>query len=278
MIRTALRYHRPDSLIEASDIIGEFGDAVVLGGGTTILPRMGRHEIVTSHIVDLRGLGLGTVLIGVDEVRIGAMATYSQVARTPDVNSAAPLLAELIKGVTGGRQLLNLATLVGSACYNNPASDIPGALVALNARVEIHGLAGVRQVGIGEFFLDAYKVDLRPGEFVTAVSFSRSNSEVGYHKTKHASGSWPIATASAVFDRDAGSLVVTLGAVQAVPLVVDCSAAVTGADVRLSTVEQIVQDSVISPWTDILAPGDYRRIISGSVARKAVEEMAMEKS
>jgi hypothetical protein len=38
-------------------------------------------------------------------------------------------------------------------------------------------------------------------------------------------------------------------------------------------VERLARAAVTTPWNDVLAPGDYRRQISGAVAARAVAEL-----
>ena len=218
MIRTRLSYHRPVSLDEASALLAAHtGNVAVLGGGTQLLPQMHRDEVHVEHVVDLRGLGLDTITVDGEQVEIGAMVTYADVLLSPALRGTVPLLPRAAREVTGGRQLVQQATLVGSACHNAPGSDMPGVLVALDARMRLHGTGGPREVAARDFLLDASRVDLRPGEFVTSFVVGRTM-HVGYCKVKHSTGSWPIATASVLRHPGGGSMTVTLGAVQAVPL------------------------------------------------------------
>ena len=265
MIRTRLRYHRPDTPHEASALLAEHvGNVAVLSGGTQLLPQMSRDEIHVEHVVDLRGLGLDAITTEDDHVEIGAMVTYADVLASPDLRGAAPLLPRVALGVTGGRQLVQQATLVGSACYNYPGSDMPGVLVALDARMRVHGTAGFREVRACGFFLGAATVDLRSGEFVASFVIGRAQ-HIGYCKVKHSTGSWPIATAAAVRNPATGALTVTLGAVQALPVRLDLD--------DPDRLEDQVREAVTAPWSDILAPGSYRAAIAGVVARRALAEL-----
>jgi carbon-monoxide dehydrogenase medium subunit len=265
MIRTQLHYHRPVSPAAASALLAEYaGDVVVLGGGTQLLPLMNRDQIHVAHVVDLRGLELDRIVISDEGVDIGAMVTYGDVLNSPEVKRASPLLPRAARDVTGGRQIVDQATIVGAACFNFPGSDMPGVLRALDAKMRVHGPGGQREAAARDFFVGAFKVDLCPGEFVTSVLVSRA-ADVGYCKVKHSAGSWPIATASAVRHPRTGAIVVTLGAVAAVPVQIELD----GAD-RLN---DQVREAVATPWSDELAPGSYRASIAAVVARRALAEL-----
>jgi aerobic carbon-monoxide dehydrogenase medium subunit len=263
MIRTRLRYHRPSTPAEASAVLAEHaGTAAVLGGGTQLLPRMNRAEVHVEHVVDLRDLGLDTIAVRDAGVEIGASVTYDRVLASTEIAATVPLLARVARGVTGGRQLTQQATLVGALCHNHPGTDMTGPFTALDARLRLHGPESVREVAVADFLLAPLEVDLRPGEFVTGAHIP-ATPRAGYCKVKHSTGSWPIATATAV--RGAGGVTVTLGAVQAVPLTVRVGGA---ADVRAA-----VRDAVTDPWSDVLAPASYRAAIAGVVASRALAEL-----
>ena len=114
MIRTNLRYHRPDTPEQVSELLGEHGEAAaVLGGGTWLLPLMHRGERTHDHVVDLKGLGLEPIAAADGGFTLAATATYEDVLAHAQLCEAVPLLALMAGGVTGGRQLRNQATLAG---------------------------------------------------------------------------------------------------------------------------------------------------------------------
>jgi len=265
VIRTRLLYHRPATLGECSDLLAKYvGNVAVLGGGTQLLPQMTRDEIHVEHVVDLRGLSLDTLVFHGDDIEIGAMATYADIMSSTELSALVPLLGRAARGVTGGSQIARQATVVGAVCHNYPGSDMPGVLVALDAKMRIHGTSGLREISASDFLLSASKVDLRPGEFV--VSFLvRPVANIGYCKITHSTGSWPIATASAVRDHATGKIAVTLGAIQAVPIRIELD--------DLGQLDLQVRKAVVAPWSDVLAPGSYRAAIAGVVARRAIGDL-----
>lgn len=270
MIRTALRYHDPASLSEAVELLAEHGDrAATLGGGTLLVPMMGRGERRPEHLVDLRHLGLRTITAEDGRVRVGARATYADARTSSLLREHVPLLAQMADGITGGAQIHNLGTLGGSACYANPASDVPGCLVALEAAMEVIGPDGTREVPAAAFFADAFTTALRPGELLAGFTVSAGAAAHGYHKLKFAEGSWPIATAAAVAGPD-DAVSITLGGVTAVPV------GITLARSERDVAEQVAA-RLGEPWDDELAGGDYRRAIAPVIAERALTAMTERK-
>jgi aerobic carbon-monoxide dehydrogenase medium subunit len=267
MIRSHLRYHRPRTRDQAARLLAEnAGDVQVLAGGTQLVPRMTRGEVSVGHLVDLSGLDLRNIQLDedADEVEIGAMVTYADAIESSLLTRYAPLIPRMAKGVTGGRQLTQQATLVGSVVLSFPASEMPAILVALGGRVRVYGPEGVRDIAGAAFLRGAELVDLRAGEFVTSCVLPVRR-HIGYCKIKHAFGSWPISAASAVLDDD-GELLVTLGAVEDVPLQIR-----VGRDP--GALREHVAEAVTRPWSDVLASGEYRRAIAPVAAARAAREL-----
>jgi aerobic carbon-monoxide dehydrogenase medium subunit len=274
VIRTDLRYHRPGTPGEASALLAEHvGDAVVLGGGTMLLPMMGRAEITARHAVDLRGLGMDTVTEHAGHVEIGAMATYRHLYTSPVLARRVPLLSRMAAGITGGEQIRNLGTIGGSACFANPSSEVPAVLVALGATLRLHGPAGHRDVAAADFFRGAFATDLADGEFLASVLVPHRHGRTGYHKLKLCEGSWPIVTAVATADRARERAEVTVGAAQAVPVRIELTAPPDAGRRDLAGVDALVRRQIDDPWSDVLADGTYRREVAGAVVRRAVADL-----
>lgn len=278
MIRTRLKYHAARSVDEACSLLVERGEgAAVLGGGTWLVPLMTRGERTVTDAIDLRGLDLAGVVLRDGELEVGAMTTYAEVLASPVLRERAPLLHTLAAGVTGGRQIHNLGTVGGSACFAFPSSDVPACLVALDARMRLQATSGVREVRAGEFFLDAYRSALAPGEILTAIVIPAAAGGVGYYKLKLCESSWPIATAAAVVTGGTADAAgnVTLGGVQRTPLRIDLGDALDGEGATRISAERLdalVAEKLDDPWDDELAPGSYRVAVAGVIARRAIDQ------
>jgi carbon-monoxide dehydrogenase medium subunit len=279
MIRTALTHHAPHQVAEAAAVLAEHGpDAAVLGGGTVLLPAMGRGDRAHGHVVDLRRLGLTGVRAVGTEVEIGAMTTYTALLASAELDGRAALLRLAAGGITGGPQLRNQGTVGGSACYANPASDVPAVLVAAGAQLRLEGPDGVRELPAVEFFHDAFVTALGRGEVLTMIRVPRRPVRLGYAKLKLSESSWPIATAAACVEFADGQVVsatVTVGAVCRTPVTVDVTGLLDGEGrLRVGTdeLDAWVDHHMDQPWDDELAPADYRRQVAGAIARRALKQ------
>lgn len=107
-------YERATDVAAAVKAVAETPNARFLAGGTNLLDLMKLEIETPAHLVDVGRLPISTIEAAADgALRIGAMATNSQVAADAAVRSRYPVLAEAI--VSGGSaQLRNKATVGGN--------------------------------------------------------------------------------------------------------------------------------------------------------------------
>jgi carbon-monoxide dehydrogenase medium subunit len=274
-------YHAPESIDDVVGLLDTGGDARILAGGTWLVPDMTRGDQTQKSVVDIRRAGLDRIRAEGDGVAIGAAMTYTQLLASDVVRERAPLLRSLASTVTGGPQIRNQGTIGGSACYAFPSSDVPACLVALDARLRLVGPAATREVDAKSFFLGAFTTAARADELLAEIVIPAQTNVTGfgYYKLKHCQSSWPIATGACVIrPNGAGagaSATLALGGVSATPVVVPIEEALIATTIgpaELAEVEQLAVRAVDSPWSDVLADGEYRRLVAGVVAKRALRQ------
>jgi xanthine dehydrogenase FAD-binding subunit len=129
------------------------GPVRLVAGGTDLLLDMQQGRAAPVHtLVDISRIPeLLALEVRGGDLFIGASVPVSRVASSPLVRAHALALAEACD-LIGGPQVRNSATLGGNVAHALPAADGTVALVALDARVEIAGLAGRRSLPILEIF------------------------------------------------------------------------------------------------------------------------------
>lgn len=158
---------RPRTLDEALSALRDDPGLRVVAGGTDIYPVLGA-EVARAALLDIAGVrALGGVSLDAGGLRIGALATWTELRRAGLPEGFAALL-EAGREV-GSPQIQNAATVVGNVCNASPAADGTVALLALDAEVEIAGPAGLRRLALGDFVTGVRQVALAPGELVTAL-------------------------------------------------------------------------------------------------------------
>ncbi|HUG61133.1 MAG TPA: FAD binding domain-containing protein [Methylomirabilota bacterium] len=148
----------------------------VLAGGTDVYPahtaRVAWGRMARPDILDIGGLvELHGISDDGDRIRIGALATWSEIARAglPPVFDGLRAAAREI----GGAQIQNRGTLAGNLCTASPAGDGIPCLMSLDASVELASVRGRRTVPV-EAFNHGYRATLlSPDEIVTALTVPR---------------------------------------------------------------------------------------------------------
>ncbi|MGW9350679.1 FAD binding domain-containing protein [Nocardiopsis flavescens] len=275
------RYTAPadlDGVVAALE--GADEGTVLVGGGTMVVPAMTHGHVVPRALVDLGRAGLAGIREEDGATVVGAMTDYaSLLAADTDGGPGHPLrlLARAAAGITGGPQIRNRGTLGGSASYANPASDVPGCLVALGARLRLVSARGVREVPAQEFFLGAFRTARRPDEVLAELVLPHGDALAwGYVKFKLAESSWPVVTSAAAV-LAGGGLRVALGAAADRPVALDVPAPHRGtADPAWRA---LVADGAARALAargaafvdDVLADAHYRAAVTPVIVARAVE-------
>jgi CO/xanthine dehydrogenase FAD-binding subunit len=161
------RYLRPKTLTEAVDALRAHAGLRILAGGTDVYPALG-DAASHAELLDITGLSaLHGITAGAEGLRIGALATWTDVQRA-ELGPAFRALQEAGREV-GSPQIQNVGTVVGNVCNASPAADGTVALMALDAEVEIAGPGGSRRVALGDFVTGVRRVALHPAEIVVAL-------------------------------------------------------------------------------------------------------------
>ncbi len=165
------RHHRPASLAQALALLERYQSAAqLLAGGTELVPRMRAGKLAPEHVVSLSGIGeLGGLRFEAAEgLRIGAAACIREVAEHEAVVQHYPALAQACS-LMATPQIRNMATVVGNLANGSPCADTAGPLLVHEARVQIEGSDGKRELPLEEFFLGPREVALGPTEIATAA-------------------------------------------------------------------------------------------------------------
>jgi carbon-monoxide dehydrogenase medium subunit len=280
MIPAAFDYRRASSLDEALSMLAADPGAKLLAGGHSLLPMMKLRLAQPSALIDVRGVpGLDDIETEGDRVRVGALARHADLAASEVLARDCPLLAEAARSVADP-QVRNRGTLGGNIAHGDPASDLPGVLVALGATVVVRGAGGERRVAAGDFFIDLLTTDLGPAEIIVAVELPRldpATTGSAYLKVEHPASGYALCGAAAwmTLDADGGCTAAGLAfnGVAATP--VDGSAvagALAGGTPDDAAIAAAVAGhlSVAEPLGDLAASGEYRTELARVYGRRAL--------
>ena len=185
-------YHRPTDLAAALELLAAHPeDAMLIAGGTDVMPNMKHRLFTPNHLIGVRRLPeLQGIAINNHELVIGAGESLADISLDPLVRTHAHALAQAA-GSVAGPQLRNMGTLGGNLCldtrctyYNQSyfwrdalgfclkkdgdvchvtkvgkkcvaahSADTPPVLITLNAVVDLVSPSGARTVPVQDFFI-----------------------------------------------------------------------------------------------------------------------------
>ena len=137
-------YVLPSTQDEAVRLVAEDPTAIVMGGGTTIVPRATVGELNGRRVIGLARAGLDQVDRN-GELVLGAMTPLQAVAEMDDV----PALAAAARSI-GGWSLRTTATIGGNLLVSPPYGDLVPVLLALDAELVVAGAPGEERIALAE--------------------------------------------------------------------------------------------------------------------------------
>lgn len=173
---------------QAVALLLEHPSAKIIAGGSDVLVQMREGKLAGSELVSIYLIdGLrGIRMLEDGTLRIGSLTSFSHITKDPLIQEHIAVLGEAVDMV-GGPQVRNIGTIGGNTCNGVTSADSGSTLVAYDAVMEVEGPEGTRLIPIGEWYVGAGKVSLRPGEIQVAIRIPKESYE-GYkgHYIKYA--------------------------------------------------------------------------------------------
>ena len=93
----------------------------------------------------------------------------------------------------GDNQVRHRGTIGGSVAHGDPASDLPAALLALDATFVVQGPSGARSVAATDFFQGFLETALAPDELLTEIQVPKIGANgFAYEKFNRRAQDWAI--------------------------------------------------------------------------------------
>jgi carbon-monoxide dehydrogenase medium subunit len=277
-----MEYLIPGSVQDAIGLLGSdaWGTKAV-AGGTAVVLMMRQGLIAPDRLVALNRLpGLRGVTVESDVVRIGALTSLTEVARSPAVQKHAASVA-VAAGLVANPRIRNAATLGGNLAEADYASDPPSALIAWDARCRVQGPNGERSIAVADLITGFYTTALAHDELITAIEIPRVvTGDVRSSYLKYRSRSSEDRPCVGVAARVvwAGDVVaaaeVVVGAVTATPhRLPDVTAALVGSPLSAAAVQATASAYAesVDPIEDFRGSAWYRRRVVDVHVRRALE-------
>lgn len=264
MIPSKFEYLSPTSVEETISLLQQHGDdAKVLAGGHSLIPLMKLRLAAPAVIVDIgRVPGLSYVKKQGGGASVGAMTTHR------DVSSAGLGLVSSIARVVGDPQVRARGTIGGSLAHGDAASDLPSAIVALEAILVAEGPKGKREIKAKDFFKDFLETELQPDELLVEIRLPALGGSHNYQKFNKRAQDWAIVGAAAV--KVDGGYRVALTNMGTTPIrATGVEQALAGGASVADAAERAAEGT--SPSSDINATTEYRQHLARVLVRRALE-------
>ena len=270
MIPAPFEYERADSADAALALLAEHGDeAKLIAGGMSLLPLMKLRLAVPTVLVDVGRLDdLSYVHDGGDHVAIGALTRHRDLETSALLGAECGMLRAVAAEV-GDNQVRHRGTIGGSVAHGDPASDLPAALLALDATFVARGPAGTREIAAAQFFTGFLETALGADELLTEIRVPKTGANgFSYQKFNRRAQDWAIVGAVAVQVHGAARVaLVNMGPTPlratAVEAALAAGASVTEAAARAAEGTE--------PSSDLNAGVEYREHLARVLTRRALE-------
>ncbi|MEO8671536.1 MAG: FAD binding domain-containing protein [Tahibacter sp.] len=166
------KFFSPVDVESALALKQRYPDSVWIAGATDLGVNLSHGKSVAPSFIALDRIAL-LKNIEVDDatIRIGAGASLSTLES--QLAGLIPALDQMLPWFAA-RQVKNRATLGGNLGSASPIGDLLPLLLALDARIELRGPRGSRDVAADDFFLDYRKTARADDELVISVRIPRT--------------------------------------------------------------------------------------------------------
>jgi CO/xanthine dehydrogenase FAD-binding subunit len=254
-----------------------------LAGGTDLMVQLaGEIGEPPERILDIWGIDeLRGIRVEPDALVIGALTTYTEIRRSPEIARLAPVLAEAAATI-GAAQIQNRGTIGGNVVNASPAGDTLPVLLALGAEIVLGSARGERAVPTDEFWPSYRTTARRDDELVLAVRIPIvEDREARFRKigTRRAQAISKVVMALAWRAGTGGTWAdarLALGSVAATPVRAPATEAILdGAAPTRETADAAAAALIgeIEPIDDVRSTADYRRAVAGRVLHRLIRDV-----
>ena len=271
---------RPNTVSEVVEVLSASGgDGKILAGGQSLMPMINFRLVKPSILVDINGIpSLSQIKSEGARMRLGATVRHYMTATDPLIEEQIPILHEAMHHVAH-LTVRNRGTFCGSVCHADPAAEMPMMTLLLNGQVTAHSVRGEREIAASDFFTGSLMNSLEQDEFVTSIEIDTLPADTGWAFEEFARrhGDFAlacVATTMRMRDGLASDVRFAMMGVGETPLRLgSVEALIEGREITphlLAEVAELLNDT-LQPNTDRHASADYRRHLSGALARRALD-------
>jgi xanthine dehydrogenase small subunit len=254
---------QPRSLRDALKILRDEGPLVPIAGCTDVFVGLNFGTERARRYLDLWSLeALRGIEVRNGTLLLGALATYTDVIRSPLVRKRLPMLVAAAAEV-GGVQIQNRGTVVGNVANASPAGDTLPVLAAAEAIVVLRSAdRGERKVSLQQFYTGYRKTVMQPDELIVGLEVPRVSGRQWFRKvgTRAAQAIAKVTLAGVA----GGATRIALGSVAPTVVRAVRTEAHLQAGGSLADAMRLLQEE-ISPIDDLRSTAEYRRRVAANL-------------
>jgi len=272
-------YAAPKTIEEAAALLAASnGDGKIIAGGQSLMPMINFRLVKPAILIDINRIeGLDRIELEGNRVKIGATVRHCRTATDPLISEHLPVVHEAMHHVAH-MTVRNRGTFCGSVAHADPAAEMPMMTRFLDGTIVAFSVRGERRIRAAEFFVGSLVNSLEPDELVTAVEIDAIPPDAGWGFEEFAKrhGDFALAcfatTLRAVGGRAKDVRVGMMGVGETPMRLREIEDIVDGTDISDMVLDEVARrlTDILTPNTDIHASADYRRHLSGVLAKRAL--------
>ena len=267
---SGLNLRRATSLTEALKILGD-EPRMPIAGATDVYVGLNFGTLKEKSYLDIWAVDeLRAITLKGDNLSIGALATYTSMIRSKDVNARVPMLVEASR-LVGGPQIQNRGTIGGNVANASPAGDTLPVLAALDAVVVLRSVTSERRVKFNAFYTGYRASQRKTNELIVAIEIPRVEGKQWFRKvgTRAAQAISKIVVAAVRGPKTA----IALGSVAATVVRVPKTEAALASGASIDEAARILAQE-IKPIDDVRSTADYRMRVAMNLLKRFWSETA----
>jgi len=253
---------RPSSIDEALTMLRDEGPLVPMAGCTDLYVALNFGTLADTRFLDLSRLdALAAIDVRGGALSIGALATHTDLIRSPLVRRRLPMLAAAAREI-GGVQIQNRGTLGGNVANASPAGDTLPVLAAADATVVLRSAGATRRVPFNAFYTGYRQTVRRPDELIVSFEIAPIRGRQAFRKVGTRAAQAISKVVMAVVAGEAPR--VAVGSVAPTVIRARRTEAALAAGASIADAQRVLLEE-IAPIDDIRSTAEYRRRVAASL-------------
>jgi carbon-monoxide dehydrogenase medium subunit len=281
MALSEIKLHFPKTIAETVELLRELKDARIVAGGTDLLVDLKQGLTEAGDIVCIQQIKeLKRIEKKHNQIRLGATVTPQKIIASSLIKLHLSALAEAA-GTMASPQIRSMATIGGNIASAVPSADLPPALIAAEADVELQCAESTRRASLAEFFTGPRITICREEELLTFVVIPLLPPHTGISFQKfalreaNALAVVSVASRLTLKNRKIDKATIVLGAVAPTPLLaLKASEYLSGSQPSDGLFEKaaLMAEEECEPISDIRGSVWFRRELIQVLTRRTLHE------